>query len=110
MGQDLDDLFGRSKPDFDPTTPQGREAWKAVTRVAVWGQPVCLFWLGQLDSRRLQRRESSVGCGRLSAQPDPSGAGRPGPPALRAEHLFGDGDLFRAGGLVGGAREGPAAE
>jgi hypothetical protein len=83
------------------------ESYEAV---AVWGQPVCLFWLCQPDSRRLQRRESGMGCGRSSAQPGPSGAGRPGPPALRAEHLFGHSDLFRAGGLVGAAREGPSAE
>lgn len=28
----LADLFGRITPHFDPTTPQAREAWKAMTR------------------------------------------------------------------------------
>jgi hypothetical protein len=29
---DLADLFSRIKPNFDPTTPQARQAWQAMAR------------------------------------------------------------------------------
>jgi len=30
---DLQDLFRRTKPDFDPTTPRARAAWRAANDV-----------------------------------------------------------------------------
>jgi hypothetical protein len=92
-----------------PATLKIRQAWKAY---AWWQLETvrCPRWLCLLDSRRLQRRESSVGWGRLSAQPDLLGARRPGPPALRAEHLLGNVNLLRAGGSVGAACVGSATE
>jgi peroxiredoxin len=32
LWEDLQDLFRRTKPDFDPTTPEARAAWDAASR------------------------------------------------------------------------------
>ena len=36
---DLQDLFRRTKPDFDPTTPRARAAWRAANDVPGPGKP-----------------------------------------------------------------------
>ena len=35
LWEDLRDLFARTKPDFDPTTPEARAAWEAASGVPV---------------------------------------------------------------------------
>jgi peroxiredoxin len=35
LWEDLQDLFRRTKPDFDPTTPEARAAWEAQQAAAV---------------------------------------------------------------------------
>jgi hypothetical protein len=67
----------------------------------------------ELRAARRNNNYSPAGCcgrgvARSSEDPGPSGAGWPRVPTLRGEYFFGDVDLLRPGGVVGGACVGPS--